>query len=259
MKTGAFLTFLFFTSVVFATDPYCVYRKCEDPHGGSSPLCHPCGDPIPTCERKASKRAFYYICQNCTIYCQSSPYLVGSCEPQTESLLEDDGRYFAIDLSDNYAGLTSFVEIAPELVLLLAASSTSENIQIENDIRSTAPVDQRATRARSALLPSPDFAYRALNGTLREEDVAELTTPTEAGTVLQLESWAVPLPGGKMQLNLRSSIVRANGSETETVEILNSAVATLGLIEKNHAVVQGFEAKGSIAALYRLEGLELSR
>jgi hypothetical protein len=143
-------------------------------------------------------------------------------------------------------------------MLQIAAASLAENHQVENGTPLIAPVDQTAIRSTTNLIPSVEFAYRALNGTLNEKDVADLTTPTKTGTLMQVESWVAELPKGKMQMTLRSSLVSTSDSGHESIDIMNSAVAILSPIANNYAAVQGFESEGRIADLYRLESIELT-
>jgi hypothetical protein len=270
-RTILAVLFLAVTSVpsnpASAADPYCVYRLCDVSQGQT---CYPCYEPLDNCTTLAYKRVYYYICDGCTVPCQSDQHLTGgpqlefaslSCASGVEPVFDEQVLFYVIDMSDSYSTTLNLMSSAPELLLQLASAGLEQNSQIENDTPLIAPIDRRNNVGSAGVIPSSEFAHRALSGTLREEDVAELASPTGEGTFLQVEARASRLPGDRIEVMLRSSLIRHPGNlggQLELVRILNSAVATLILVQDNYAAVQGFEDRGRIAGLYRIEQIEIT-
>lgn len=182
-----------------------------------------------------------------------------SRENHPDGTQEDQAIFLVVEMGKTNSSIDELILQAPELFLWLAASEASVATHEAGGKLYTAPIDHRAGRSVMSVIPTPEFARRALAGTLTESDATALSSPTESGTALVVTTKAVRLENGHLQLRLASQIVSANSAETDDTwrNPRNAAHVELVPVQSNYAIVQGLEDSGASATLYKLESIDI--
>ncbi len=217
-------TFLlgYFSPISAVADPRCTWVYCS--FGGEF-VCMPCGSGggLMSCTNLAWRREFGFLwCTPCNIPCQSqtegAPGGALACTETIDSVqtpaVPELPAYFVVDFGlapESKELLNELARHRPELVFQVASLSVGARSLQTGDASCTAPVDNmRYWWAILDRMPSTELAQLALNQpdaliSFSEQDLRSMTTTSEDGSVVMLETSAARLPGHDLEVNLRAS------------------------------------------------------
>lgn len=197
-----------FASGDVSADAHCNKGLFTDQYGGTS--CAPCnsnpGGSTPV-SRFAFRKEWVFFCVACNQLCTVSqngtdPSEKTACQTTPSPPLKADTFHYAVDFASESELIQQMAATAPEQAALLATS------RIENP--DALEVDQAHRRMYTQYIPSEVFVKKILLG-VSDEELA--LTPMDAlpqDELLAIESWTKMLPGDRIAIEFRSTIVRAD-------------------------------------------------
>ncbi len=197
-----------FASSDASADANCSKGLFTDQYGNTT--CAPCnsnpGGSTPA-SRFAFRKEWVIFCAACDQLCTVSqngvdPSEKTTCQATQSPPLKVDAFHYAVDFASESALIQQMVAAAPEQAALLATSRIEDPNALE--------IDQSHRRMYTQYIPSEMFVKKILLG-VSDEELA--LTPMDAlahGELLAIESWTKTLPGDRIAIEFRSTIVRAD-------------------------------------------------
>jgi hypothetical protein len=238
---SSLLLLCLFASNEASVDANCNKMLFVDEFGGTT--CGPCNSypsGLTPVSRFAFRKVWFVFCDACGQLCTVAPDGVDpskktTCQADQSPPLNADAFHYAVDFASESSLIQQMVAAAPEQVALLATS------RIENP--NALEIDQSHRRMYTQYIPSEMLVKKILLG-VSDEELA--LTPMEAlphGELLAIESWTKKLPGDRIAIEFRSTIVRADdlsplrilrGSRLELVRSPLSQKALIPAMQVNY-------------------------